>query len=117
MGAAASVWSSAREIAGIDLADRKQRGRVMSSLHGTYNMGAAVCPLLGGWLTDMFSYKAAFIGYAIATALAVGLGFVSRGTTSPTAPPAKVSQNKNWGFSRFRYLVHGAGGLLKYARI
>jgi MFS family permease len=39
MGAADSLWSSAREIAGIDLADRKRRGRVMSSLHGTYNMG------------------------------------------------------------------------------
>jgi MFS family permease len=61
IGAADSVCSSAREIARIDLADRKQRGRAMSSLHGTYNMGAAVCPLLGGWLTDMFSYKAAFM--------------------------------------------------------
>jgi MFS transporter, DHA1 family, multidrug resistance protein len=57
MGAADSLWSSAREIAGIDLADHKQRGRVLSSLHDTYKMGAAVCPLLGGWLTEMFSYK------------------------------------------------------------
>jgi MFS family permease len=116
IGAADSLWSSAREIAGIDLADRKQRGRVMSSLHGTYNMGAAVCPLLGGWLTDMFSYKAAFIGYAVATALAVGLGFVSRGTTSPSAAPAKVTQNKTWGFSGFRHVLHGAGQLLREIR-
>jgi MFS family permease len=116
MGAADSLWSSAREIEGIDLADRKQRGRVMSSLHGTYNMGAAVCPLLGGWLTDMFSYKAAFVGYAIATALAVGLGFVSRGTTSPLAAPVKITQNKSWGFSGFRHLVHGAGALLREIR-
>ena len=79
MGAADSLWSTAREIAGIDLANRKSaRSQCMSSLHGTYNMGAAVCPLLGGWLTDTFSYKAAFIGYAVATAIAVGLGFVSR---------------------------------------
>ena len=116
MGAADSVWSSAREIAGIDLADRKQRGRVMSSLHGTYNMGAAVCPLLGGWLTDMFSYKAAFLGYAITTALAVGLGLLSQGTASPTVPPVTVPQNKNWGLRRLRYLLRGAGGLLREIR-
>ena len=116
MGAADSLWSSAREIAGIDLADRKQRGRVLSSLHGTYNMGAAVCPLLGGWLTDMFSYKAAFIGYAVATALAVGLGFVSRESRSPTLAPTNVKQNGNWGFSRLRHLLHGLGGLLREIR-
>ena len=116
MGAADSLWSSAREIAGIDLADRKQRGRVMSSLHGTYNMGAAVCPLLGGWLTDMFSYKAAFIGYAVATALAVGLGFVSRGTTGPTLARSKVTPNNEWRFSRVREVFHGVGLLLKEIR-
>jgi MFS family permease len=116
MGAADSLWSSAREIAGIDLADRKQRGRVLSSLHGTYNMGAAVCPLLGGWLTDVFSYKAAFIGYAVATALAVGLGFVSRESRSPTLAPPNVKQNGNWGFSRLRHLLHGLGGLLREIR-
>jgi MFS family permease len=116
MGAADSLWSSAREIAGVDLADRKQRGRVISSLHGTYNMGAAVCPLLGGWLTDMFSYKAAFIGYAVATALAVGLGFVSRGATGPTLARSKVTPNNEWRFSRVREVFHGVGLLLKEIR-
>jgi MFS family permease len=116
IGAADSLWSSAREIAGIDLADRKQRGRVMSSLHGTYNMGAAVCPLLGGWLTDMFSYKAAFIGYAVAAAVAVGLGFVSGETIRPTLEPSKASPQKKWRFIRFRYVFHGAGLLLREIR-
>jgi MFS family permease len=88
----------------------------MSSLHGTYNMGAAVCPLLGGWLTDMFSYKAAFVGYAIATALAVGLGFVSRKTTRPTLAFSKVTQNKNWEFSGFRHVLQGVVGLLREIR-
>jgi MFS family permease len=115
MGAADSLWSSAREIAGIDLADRKQRGRVMSSLHGTYNMGAAVCPLLGGWLTDMFSYKAAFAGYALATALAVGLGFVIR-ESRPTLASSNVKQNQERGFSRFRHILRGARGLLREIR-
>jgi MFS family permease len=115
MGAADSLWSSAREIAGIDLADRKQRGRVMSSLHGTYNMGAAVCPLLGGWLTDMFSYKAAFVGYALATAVAVGLGFVSR-ETRPMLASSNVKQNEKRGFGRFRHVLRGARGLLSEIR-
>ena len=116
MGAADSLWSSAREIAGIDLADRKQRGRVLSSLHGTYNMGSAVCPLLGGWLTDTFSYKAAFIGYAVATALAVGLGFVSRESTRPMLAVPNVTQNGNRGFSRLRHVLHGAGRLFREIR-
>jgi MFS family permease len=116
IGAADSLWSSAREIAGIDLADRKQRGRVMSSLHGTYNMGAAVCPLLGGWLTDMFSYKAAFIGYAVAAAVAVGLGFVSGETIRPTLEPSKVSPKKEWRFTRFGHMFHGTGLLLREIR-
>jgi MFS family permease len=84
-------------------------------LHGTYNMGAAVCPLLGGWLTDMFGYKAAFIGYAVATAFAVGLGSMSRETTGPTLAP-NVIQNQNRGFSRLRYLFHGVRGLLREVR-
>jgi MFS family permease len=116
IGAADSLWSSAREIAGIDLADHKQRGRVMSSLHGTYNMGAAVCPLLGGWLTDMFSYKAAFIGYAVAAAVAVGLGFVSGETIRPTLEPSKVSPKKQWRFTRFGHMFHGTGLLLREIR-
>ena len=115
MGAADSLWSSAREIAGIDLADRKQRGRVMSSLHGTYNMGAAVCPLLGGWLTDMFSYKAAFVGYALATAVAVGLGFVSR-ETRPMLASSNVKQDEKRGFGRFRHVLRGARRLLSEIR-
>ena len=116
IGAADSLWSSAREIAGIDLADRKQRGRVMSSLHGTYNMGAAVCPLLGGWLTDMFSYKAAFVGYAVAAAVAVGLGFVSGETIRPTLEPSRVSRTREWRFTRFRHVLHGTGLLLREIR-
>src|SRR4051812_33998029 len=35
IGAADSLWATAREIAGIDLAQRNQRGRILSSLHGT----------------------------------------------------------------------------------
>ena len=84
MGAADSLWGTAREIAGIDLAHRNQRGRVISGLHGVYGIGAAVAPYLGGWLTELFSFKAAFVGYSVATAIAVFFGFL--GPDSPVLP-------------------------------
>jgi MFS family permease len=75
MGAADSLWGTAREVAGIDLAHRSQRGRVISGLHGVHTIGAAFSPFAGGWLTETYSFEAAFVGYAIATALSVPLGF------------------------------------------
>lgn len=116
MGAADSLWSTAREIAGIDLAERQQRGRMMSSLHGTYNMGAAVCPLLGGWLTDTYSYKAAFIAYAVATAFSVGLGFFSRETKTPRIAQSNVTPITGWRFSRCRQVFRGVGELFREIR-
>jgi MFS family permease len=85
MGAADSLWAIGREVAGIDLARTSQRGRVISSLHGTYNLGAAFSPFLGGSLTDLFSFKAAFVGYAVATALSVFLGLISPDSAAPPA--------------------------------
>jgi MFS family permease len=75
MGAADSLWATAREVAGIDLAHRSQRGRVISGLHGVHTIGAAFSPFAGGWLTETYSFEAAFVGYAVATALSVPLGF------------------------------------------
>ncbi|HWP57875.1 MAG TPA: MFS transporter [Candidatus Acidoferrales bacterium] len=75
MGAGDSLWSSAREIAAIDLALKQRRGRVVSSLHGTHNVGLALCPLLGGFLTEAFGFKAAFFAYAVSALSAVALGF------------------------------------------
>ena len=89
IGAADSLWATAREIAGIDLAQRNQRGRILSSLHGTYNIGTAVCPFIGGWLTDRFSYKAAFVGYAIASGMSIALGWITPYTA--IVPPQKSS--------------------------
>ena len=75
IGAADSLWATAREIAAIDVAEPNQRGRLISSLHGTYSIGAAIAPFVGGWLTELFSFKVAFVGYAVAAAASVGLGF------------------------------------------
>jgi MFS family permease len=77
MGAADSLWAIAREVAGIDLAHRSQRGRVISGLHGVHTIGAAFSPFAGGWLTETFGFEAAFVGYAVATALSVPLGLAA----------------------------------------
>jgi MFS family permease len=113
MGAADSLWATAREIAGIDLAPRHQRGRVISSLHGTYSIGTAMGPLLGGWLTDVFSFKAAFAAYAIATALSVFLGLA--GPDFPVAPAAKevAAPLGGWGLAALKRRVLSLGDLFK----
>jgi MFS family permease len=74
MGAADSLWATAREFAGIELTDRSQRGRMISGLHGVHTMGAAFSPYAGGWLTENFGFEAAFFGYGVATALSAPLG-------------------------------------------
>jgi MFS family permease len=93
IGAADSLGSAAREFAAIDLARRSQRGRLISSMHGTHNIGAAVAPFVGGWLTELYGFQAAFAGYAFACALTSLLGALSPDTAPPvrtvkTATPA-----------------------------
>ena len=63
-GGTDTLGSVAREIAASDQAQRNQRGRIISSLHGTSTIGAALCPFVGGWLTELFNYRAAYVGYA-----------------------------------------------------
>jgi len=116
MGAADSLWSTAREVAAIDLAQRNQRGRLISSLHGTYNMGAAISPFLGGWLTDIFSYKAAFIGYAVATALSVVLGLVSPDSVVAPALQKDLNRVKGWGFASVKRRLRSVAELFRVIR-
>lgn len=97
MGAADSLWSTAREVAGIDLAHRSQRGRVISGLHGVHTMGAAFSPFVGGWLTETFSFEAAFIGYAVSTALSVPLGFVGPSVAVPPRAEKLKDAPRGWG--------------------
>ncbi len=76
IGAADSLGATAREFAALDLARRNQRGRLISSMHGTHNIGAAIAPFVGGWLTELFSFKAAFVGYAVSCGLIALLGTI-----------------------------------------
>jgi MFS family permease len=96
MGAADSLWATAREMAGIDLAHRSQRGRVISGLHGVHTIGAAFSPFAGGWLTETFSFEAAFLGYAVATALSVPLGFIGSSSVSQSHAEKPIEAPKGW---------------------
>ena len=97
MGAADSLWATAREVAGIDLAHRSQRGRVISGLHGVHTIGAAFSPFAGGWLTETFGFEAAFAGYAVASLLSVPLGFV--GPAAPVPAHAAKIEDAPGGWS------------------
>jgi MFS family permease len=98
MGAADSLWATAREVAGIDLAHRSQRGRVISGLHGVHTIGAAFSPYAGGWLTESYGFHAAFLGYAAASALSVGTGFAVPDATTLHAPEKKSQEGaQRWG--------------------
>lgn len=113
MGAADSLWSTAREVAGVDLARSDQRGRVISSLHGTYNLGGAFAPLLGGWLTDLFSFKAAFIGYAVAGLLSVFFGLISPDSAVPPMPQKNRDAVRGRGLAAIRQRLRGIRDLYR----
>jgi len=116
MGAADSLWAIAREVAGIDLAHRSQRGRVISGLHGVHTIGAAFSPFVGGWLTESFNFTAAFVGYAIASAMSVPLGFIVPHLvvtqSAPVAPPA----TKRWHLAAIQGRLRGIKELYREIR-
>lgn len=97
MGAADSLWATAREIAGIDLAHRSQRGRVISGLHGVHTIGMAFSPYAGGWLTEMYGFQAAFLGYAAAAGLSVATGFAVPDVRAPHVPEKSKHGPRGWG--------------------
>ena len=109
IGAADSLGATAREFAAIDLARRNQRGRLISSMHGTHNIGAAIAPFVGGWLTEVFSFKAAFVGYAVSCALAALLGAVGPNTAAPVAANETPESVSGWGAAalgrRLRWVI------------
>ena len=107
MGAADSLWAIAREVAGIDLAHRSQRGRVISGLHGVNTIGAAFSPFVGGWLTESFSFKAAFVGYAIASAMSVPLGFIVPNFAVTQPGPVPPPATKRWHVAAMQRRLRG----------
>lgn len=114
LGATDTLGAVAREMAAIDQTRADQRGRLISSLHGTHTIGMALCPFLGGWLTEAFDYRAAFLGYGIVSGLSVILGL----RIPPSAAEARATdKSKNAVKSRsFAAIGQGVRGLLDLYR-
>jgi MFS family permease len=114
IGAADSLGATAREFAAIDLARRNQRGRLISSMHGTHNIGAAIAPFIGGWLTELYGFRAAFFGYGVACALTALFGAASPDTL-PTAAVKKQAgeAEEGWSVGALRRRLQALGALYR----
>ncbi len=99
IGLGDSLWLLGLEVAGIDLVRQDQRGRVISGFHGMTNGGLTLGPLIGGILTEAFSFKAVFLGYVLCSGTGLVLGAMAhivRATknTHPTPKPTTVLRLK-----------------------
>ena len=111
MGMGDSIWALGREVAGVDLARQNQRGRVLSTLHGTHNAGTALCPWLGGLLTERFDFHAAFLVYGILAALSVLLGFGAPIAKAEHHGGPKTAVITGWSLAAMRERVRGFSAL------
>ncbi len=111
MGMGDSIWALGREVAGVDLARLNQRGRVLSTLHGTHNAGTALCPWLGGLLTERFDFHAAFLVYGMFAALSVLLGFGAPVAKAEHHGAPKSVAITGWSLAAIRERVRGFGAL------
>jgi MFS family permease len=111
MGMGDSIWALGREVAGVDLARLNQRGRVLSTLHGTHNAGTALCPWLGGLLTERFDFHAAFLVYGMFAALSVLLGFGAPVAKAEHHGAPKSAAITGWSLAAIRERVRGFGAL------
>jgi len=111
MGVGDSIWALGREVAGVDLARQNQRGRVLSTLHGTHNAGTALCPWLGGVLTEQYDFHAAFFAYGIFAAVSVLLGFGAPVAKAEHYAGSKSVGPTGWSLAALGERLRGFGAL------
>lgn len=111
MGMGDSIWALGREVAGVDLARQNQRGRVLSTLHGTHNAGTALCPWLGGVLTEQYDFHAAFFAYGIFAAVSVLLGFGAPVAKAEHYAGSKTAGAAGWSLAALGERLRGFGAL------
>jgi MFS family permease len=111
VGIGESIWVIAREVAGIDLARQDQRGRVLSGFHGINNLGLALGPLFGGWLTETVGFRAVFFGYAACAVASVFLG--AWVTNSQTPARHKTSTERDWSTAAIIRRLRGLNELFR----
>jgi MFS family permease len=86
VGIGDGLWAFGREIAGIDLVNQDQRGRVLSGFHGIHGAGLAVGPLVGGLLADAIGVRVVFAAIALESVAAIGLGLLVANSRRQTRP-------------------------------
>jgi MFS family permease len=114
LGATDTLAAVAREIAAIDQTPSRQRGRLISSLHGTHTIGMAFCPFLGGWLTELFNYKAAFLGYSVLSGASIFLAMLI--ANAPGRAEGKLTRDnaaRHRGFAGVRESLSGVAQLYR----
>lgn len=109
IGAADSIWTMAREMAGIDLARQDQRGRVLSGFHGVHNMALAIGPLVGGVLAESIGFRAVFVAFAACAAASVPLAFAIPSSRPSQNPQVLTGSVRGWGVAS---LVRRLRGLI-----
>lgn len=113
IGAADSIWTMGREMAGIDLARQDQRGRVLSGFHGVHNMALAIGPLLGGVLAETVSFRAVFVAYAACAAVSFPLGFTIQSSRSAQNPQIVSEAVKGRGLASLGRRLRGLTDLFR----
>lgn len=111
VGIGESIWVIAREVAGIDLARQDQRGRVLSGFHGINNLGLALGPLAGGFLTESIGFRAVFFAYAGCSFLSILLATTVDSAQKPSES-SRVTLSR-WDAARLRAWLHGLKDLFQ----
>ena len=91
-GAGDSMWMIGREIAGVDLVDPAQRGRMMSGFMGTNMAGQALGPVLGGVLAYNVGYQVVFVGY-----MSAGIAVLLLSLLAPVPTRKRVRPQRSAG--------------------
>lgn len=113
IGAADSIWTMGREMAGIDLARLDQRGRVLSGFHGVHNMALAIGPLAGGVLAEAVSFRAVFVAYAACAAISIPLGLTIQNSRPAPGPQGLSKSVQGWSLTSLIRRLRGLTDLFR----
>jgi MFS family permease len=84
-------------------------------MHGTHNIGAAIAPFAGGSLTELFSFKAAFVAYALCCVFMAVLGAVAPHVPAPASLHA-TPPRQGWDATALKRRLSGVSALFREIR-
>jgi len=63
-GVGDSIWTMGREVSGVEMVPKHQRGRLLSGFMGVKSAGTAIGPVAGGIITQWIGFRVVFAAYA-----------------------------------------------------